>query len=149
MEENDRDFMDSTRRTALYLWIGLSLSLTLFFVQSQMFFVKAKPLPSSQLEWIFSGLGILTFLFGFFFFKNYTALRREKIKRMPPAERKQSLLVAFVLQYIIFETLGLYGVLISVLTQNTLKALPFIVFAYIGFLISFPRRDKIGSFFKN
>ncbi len=141
------NIIHATQRQALYLWSGLSLALTLFFVQSQMFFVKADPLPSSSFEWYLIGLGVLTFLFGFLFFKNYTQLRKKRILRMPYNDRKQTLLVAFVFQYILFETLGLYGVLVSVLTQNTTKALPFILFAYLGFSLSFPKKSLIEPFF--
>lgn len=147
-DSKKEDFVASTRRQALYLWVGLSLSLTLFFVQSQMFFVNANPLPTSQLEWIFTGLGVVTFLMGFFFFKNYMALRKKQLLLMPEKERKQTLLIAFVLQFILFETLGLYGVLLSVLRQNTLKAVPFVVAAYVGFALAFPKKEKIEPYFK-
>lgn len=148
MNSESVKLINETRRQALYLWVGLNLSLTLFFVQSQMFFVTASPLPTSSLEWVFSGLGLITFVFGFVFFKNYTSLRRLRLMKMPFAERKQSLLVAFVLQFVLFETLGLYGVLISVLTQNTMKAIPYILFAYVGFILAFPKKEKIEPFFK-
>lgn len=149
MDQDLKNAIDNTRRQALFLWGGLSLTLTLFFVQSQRFFVKGDPLPTARIEWIFIAMGLVTFLFGYFFFSNYTKLRKDKIARMPVNERKQSLLVAFVLQFIMFETLGLYGVLLSVLTRNTWKAVPFLLFAYIGFLSSFPRRDKIAVFFRD
>lgn len=139
--------IEETRRQALYLWIGLSLSLTLFFVQSQRFFVKSDPLPTSGIEWVFTIMGVLTFLIGFVFFKNYTTLRKERISKMLNSEKKQTLLVGFVLQFVMFETLGLYGVLISVLTQSSLKAVPFVIFAYIGFLTAFPKKEKIAPFF--
>lgn len=147
MEHSQNEIIESTRRQALYLWVGLSLSLTLFFVQSQMFFVKANPLPTSKLEWIFTGLGLLTFLLGYFFFKYYTEIRKPRLLKMPFNDRKQSLLTAFVMQFVLFESLGLYGVLISVLTQNTLKAIPFMVFAYLGFFLAFPKKEKITPFF--
>jgi hypothetical protein len=146
--EDNRIYLQKTRKVAIYLWSGLSLALTLFFVQSQIVFVKTDPLPSQKAEWGLVGLGILTFLFGFFFFKNYTSLRRDQLLRMPLEQRKQSLLVAFVLQFILFESLGLYGVLLSVLTQSSEKALPFIVFAYLGFFFAFPRQAKLEPFFK-
>lgn len=148
MDKDAQEFLDGTHRQALYLWVGLSLSLTLFFVQSQMFFVKASPLPSSHLEWYFIGLGIITFVFGILFFQNYLRLRLQQLKRSPFNQRKQTILVAYVIQFVLFETLGLYGVLISVLTQNTWKAVPFIVFGYLGFGLSFPRKKKIEGFFK-
>ncbi len=147
MEMDQESAIKTTLRQALYLWSGLSLALTLFFVQSQMFFVKTSPLPSSDLEWYFIGLGIITFLFGFLFFKNYTKLREKKILRMPYPDRKQTLLNAYVFQFLLFETLGLYGVLVSVLTQNTLKAIPFIVFSYLGFVLSFPKKKQIEPYF--
>jgi FtsH-binding integral membrane protein len=146
--EDNRTYLQKTRKVAIYLWSGLSLALTLFFVQSQIVFVTTDPLPSQKAEWGLVGLGILTFLFGFFFFKNYTSLRRDQLLRMPLEQRKQSLLVAFVLQFILFESLGLYGVLLSVLTQSSEKALPFIVFAYLGFFFAFPRQAKLEPFFK-
>lgn len=150
MKESDPSaIIQSTRRSALYLWSGLSLALTLFFVQSQLVFVKREPLPTQQIEWMMVGLGVVTFLFGLVFFKNYTRLRRTQLMKMPFAERKQTLLVAFVFQFVLFETLGLYGVLISVLTQSTEKAVPFILFAYLGFYLSFPRKKKIEIFFKS
>jgi len=150
MEEiNPSTIVQSTRRSALYLWSGLSLALTLFFVQSQLVFVKREPLPTQQIEWMMVGLGVITFLFGLFFFQNYTKLRRTQLMKMPFAERKQTILVAFVFQFVLFETLGLYGVLISVLTQSTEKAVPFILFAYLGFYLSFPRKEKIEAFFKS
>lgn len=147
MNQDAKTYLSSTRRQALYLWAGLSLALTLFFVQSQMFFVKGSPLPSSQLEWVFAALGIVTFVMGYLFYRNYTALRKNRILRMPFKDRKQSLLVAFVFQFILFETLGLYGVLLSVFTKNTWKALPYIFFSYIGFYLAFPREAKIKEFF--
>lgn len=140
--------MISTRKQALYLWAGLCLSMTLFFVQSQIVFVKQDPLPSSQLEWIISVLGVITFLLGLFFFKNYMALRKSRILKMPLKDRKQSVLIAFVFQFILFETLGLYGVLLSVWSQNTLKALPFLLFAYFGFYWSFPRTESLRPYFR-
>ena len=147
-DSKKEDFVWSTRRQALYLWVGLNLSLTLFFVQSQMFFVKANPLPTSQLEWVFTGLGLITFLLGFLFFKNYMALRKKQVLLMPEKDRKQTILIAFVLQFILFETLGLYGVLLSVLRQNTWKAIPFVVAAYVGFALAFPKKEKIEPYFK-
>lgn len=147
MAKDPSSIIQSTKKQALYLWVGLNLSLTLFFVQSQMFFVKGNPLPSTQLEWIFIIMGLLTFIFAYLFYSFYTKARKNQIRQMPEAQRKQSLLVAFVLQFILFETLGLYGVLLSVLTQNTWKAIPFVVAAYIGFVLSFPRVAKIRPFF--
>lgn len=147
MDPQNIDIIESTRRQALYLWVGLSLSLSLFFVQSQMFFIKAKPLPTSGLEWVFIGLGIVTFALGYFFFKYYTQLRKEGLMKLPLNDRKQSLLIAFVMQFVLFESLGLYGVVISVITQNTLKAVPFVIFAYLGFYLAFPKRNKIAPFF--
>lgn len=149
MNSEKDETIKSTRKQALYLWAGLSLSLSLFYVQSQVVFIKSEPVPSSQLEWVFSVLGVVTFLFGFVFFKNYTALRQKKILKLPYPDRKQMILVAFVLQFILFETLGLYGVLLSVLTQNSLKAIPFLIFAYLGFALAFPRQEKVEQFFKN
>lgn len=143
------EYLTSTKRQAFYLWCGLSLALTLFCVQSQIIFVKSKPIPSSNLEWVLTGLGVATFLMGFFFFKNYTALRKSQIMRMPFKDRKQTILIAFVFQFILFETLGLYGVLLSVLMQNSLKAIPFMIFAYLGFILAFPKSEKIEPFFKN
>ena len=143
----EESIIESTKRQALYLWVGLSLSLTLFFVQSQMFFVKGTPLPSSGLEWVFIMMGFVTFIFAYLFYNLYTRARKSQILKMPMKQRKQSLLVAFVLQFVLFETLGLYGVLLSVLTQNTFKAVPFVVAAYLGFLLSFPKRRKIHPFF--
>ena len=147
MASETQSTLIGTQKQALYLWSGLSLALTLFFVQSQIVFVKADPLPSSKLEWVFSGLGLITFLIGVLFYKNYLALRKRALLRMPLKDRKQSVLIAFVLQCILFETLGLYGVLLSVLTQNTWKALPFILFAYIGFYLAFPKKEKFTTFF--
>ena len=145
--ENEEEIVRSTWRQALYLWVGLSLALTLFFVQSQMFFINSKPAPNSKIEWLFWGLGLVTFLFGLLFFKYYTRFRKKRLDWMPPEERKQTLLVTFVIQFVLFETLGLYGVLVSVLTQNAIKSLPFIVFAYLGFILVFPRKEKIKVFF--
>ena len=145
--ENGEEIVRSTWRQALYLWVGLSLALTLFFVQSQMFFINSKPAPSSKIEWFFWGLGFVTFLFGLLFFQYYTRFRKKRLDWMPPEERKQTLLVTFVIQFVLFETLGLYGVLVSVLTQNATKSLPFIVFAYLGFILVFPRKEKIKVFF--
>lgn len=142
------DIQEGTRRQALYLWIGLSLSLTLFFVQSQMFYVSANPLPSSKLEWVFTILGLFTFLLGHFFFKNYMALRKPQLVKASEKDKKQTILIAFVMQFVLFETLGLYGVVLSVLRQNTLKAVPFILFAYIGFAFAFPKREKIKPYFE-
>ncbi len=147
LSENDQ-MLDSTRKQALYLWAGLCLSMTLFYVQSQIVFVKTEPLPSSRLEWIISILGVITFILGWVFFKNYIAIRKNRILKMPLRDRKQSLLIAIVLQYVLFETLGLYGVLLSVWTQSGLKALPFIAFAYLGFYRSFPKKDLFAPFFK-
>ena len=76
------------------------------------------------------------------------ALRKNRILKMPLRDRKQSILIALVLQYVLFETLGLYGVLLSVWTQSGLKAIPFLLFAYFGFYRSFPRRDKFAEFFR-
>jgi branched-subunit amino acid transport protein len=149
MRQESKEIILSTYRQALYLWVGLSLSLTLFFVQSQIVFIKASPLPTSKLEWIILVIGIVTFIFGLLFFKNYLSLRRNKILKMPFSERKQNILMAYVLQFILFETLGLYGVLISVLSQNTLKAVPFVVFAYLGFVLAFPKKEKINPYFQS
>ncbi|MCB0379103.1 MAG: hypothetical protein KDD33_11480 [Bdellovibrionales bacterium] len=149
MDADSRDdFVQSTKTQALYLWIGLCLALTLFFVQSQMFFVKTDPLPSQSLEWVFAFLGLVTFLFGYFFYRAYISLRRKQIMQLTLPDRKQSVLVAFVLQYVLFETLGLYGVLLSVLMQNTVKAIPFVLFAYLGFVLSFPKKEKIQALFE-
>ncbi len=150
MEESDkknRNIIQSTWRQALYLWVGLNLSLTLFFIQSQVFFMNSGPFPHFRLEWIFSVLGFTTFLFGLLFFKYFTTLRMKKLRMMTPEERKQSLLVAFVVQFVLFETLGLYGVLLSVITQNPMKSLPFIISAYLGFIVTFPGKGKIRVFF--
>lgn len=147
MEAEDQNYLISTRKQALYLWAGLGLSMTLFFVQAQVVFVKREPLPSSKVEWALTGLGVATFLMGYFFFKNYMAIRKNRILKMPYKDRKQSILIAFVLQFILFETLGMYGVLLSVFTQSTLKAIPFMFFAYLGFYLSFPKKDKIEPFF--
>ena len=149
MDQENIEMLKSTRRQALYLWSGLSLSMTLFFVQSQVVFVRREPMPSSRLEWVFTALGAVTFLLGFFFFKNYTKLRKKRFLKMPLKDRKQSLLIAFVLQFVLFETLGMYGVLLSVWTQSTLKAVPFLFFAYIGFFIAFPKLGKIEPFFSS
>jgi predicted transporter len=149
MDQESEEFVNSTCKQALYLWAGLCLSMTLFYVQSQIVFVKRDPLPSSQLEWVMTLLGILTFTMGLLFFRNYMALRQNRIMRMPYKDRKQSLLIAMVLQFVLFETLGLYGVLLSVWTQNHLKALPFLFFAYVGFYLSFPKKDKIRVFFRS
>jgi len=149
MSSESEEYLNGARKQALYLWSGLCLTMTLFFVQSQLVFVKRDPLPSSQLEWIISVLGVVTFLLGFFFFKNYMALRKSRILKMPFKDRKQSLLIALVLQYVLFESLGLYGVLLSVWTQSTLKAVPFLVFAYIGFYSAFPKRKLFEPYFKN
>lgn len=147
MDQRADGIVKSTQRQAFYLWVGLSLSLTLFFVQSQLIFVKGDPLPTSRLEWVFIGLGVSTFLLGVFFFKNYMALRKKSLLKMPMKDRKQTLLIAFVFQFVLFETLGLYGVLLSVLTRNTLKAVPFVLFAYIGFFLARPKMEKITPFF--
>ncbi len=121
--------------------------MTLFYVQSQLVFVKRDPLPSSRLEWMVTVLGVITFIFGFVFFKNYMALRKKRILRMPLKDRKQSVLIALVFQFVLFETLGLYGVLLSVWTQSTLKGIPFLLFAYFGFYVAFPRKTKLAPFF--
>lgn len=147
-QDDAKTFIHSTQKQALYLWGGLCLSLTLFYVQSQLVFVQSNPLPTSNLEWVLSLLGLVTFLMGHFFFNNYTRLRKDKFSRMSFAERKQGLLVAFVLQFVLFETLGLYGVLVSVLTQSSLKALPYVLCAYLGFCLSFPKKAKIKPFFQ-
>lgn len=149
MSEERESFIANTKRQATYLWTGLSLSMTLFFVQGQIVFVKGKPLPSSNLEYVISALGAVTFLIGFFFFKNYMALQKKRLAKMPFKERKQSILVAMVLQFVLFETLGLYGVLLSVLTQNTWKAVPFLLFSYFGFLSAFPKRSLIEPYFQH
>ena len=47
-----------------------------------------------------------------------------------------------------FETLGLYGVLAGVFTQNGLKALPFLAAAYVGFFLRFPKRQQVEPFFQ-
>lgn len=141
--------LESTRRSALYLWAGLSLALTLFFVQSQVVFIKGEALPTQRIEWALVLLGLVTFLFGFMFFRNYTRVRRQALLTMSWPERRQTLLVAYVLQFILFESLGLYGVLLSVLTQNTEKAVPFILFAYLGFYLAFPRRKQLEPFFQD
>ncbi len=148
MQKENQDMLKSTRKQALYLWVGLGLSMSLFYVQSQIVFVKSEPLPSSSLEWVVSILGLLTFTLGMLFFKNYMALRKNRILKMPLKDRKQSVLIALVLQYVLFETLGLYGVLLSVWTQSGLKALPFLLFAYIGFLASFPKQKTFEPFFR-
>lgn len=75
------------------------------------------------------------------------AIRKNRLLKMPFKDRKQSLLIALVLQYILFETLGLYGVLLSVWTQSGLKAVPFMLFAYIGFYLSFPRKNLFKPYF--
>ena len=147
MEGKNEKIIRETWRKALYLWSGLSLCLTLFFVQSQMFFIRSKPLPYSRLEWVFSVLGVMTFFFGLTFFKFFTKLRIKKFRLMTAVEVQQSLLFVFVLQFILFETLGLYGILLSVLSQNGLRSLPFIVFAYLGFILAFPKKKKIEPFF--
>jgi F0F1-type ATP synthase membrane subunit c/vacuolar-type H+-ATPase subunit K len=147
MDSENKQFLESTRKQALYLWAGLCLSMTLFYVQSQIVFIKRSPLPSSRLEWMISFLGLITFVLGLLFFKNYMALRKSRILKMPLRDRKQSVLIALVLQFILFETLGLYGVLLSVWTQSSLKAIPFLLFAYIGFYWSFPRRALLSDFF--
>ncbi len=67
---------------------------------------------------------------------------------MAERDRKQTILIAFVLQFILFETLGLYGVLLSVLRQNTWKAIPFVVMAYVGFALAFPKKEKIEPYFR-
>ena len=95
-----------------------------------------------------SFMGLVTFLFGYFFFDKYLGLRKKALLRMPFNDRKQTLLMAFVLQFVLFETLGLYGVLISVFTQNTWKALPYVVCAYLGFFMSWPSEKKIHPFFE-
>ena len=148
MEKTGDQIIGETHRQALYLWAGLCLALTLFFVQSQIVFVKGEPAPTAQTEWVFSGVGIVTFLMGLLFFRNYTGLRRLQWLKMPFAQRKQNLLVAYVIQFILFETLGLYGVLLSVLSKNTWKAVPFMVFAYLGFILSFPKKSQLDLFFR-
>ncbi len=148
MTPENEQMLESTRKQALYLWAGLCLSMTLFYVQSQIVFVNRSPLPSSNLEWIVSVLGVITFVLGLLFFKNYMALRKNRILKMPLKDRKQSVLIAMVLQFILFETLGLYGVLLSVWTQSGLKALPFLIFAYFGFFKSFPRKKRIVPYFQ-
>jgi|GEM_PF-2277857 len=140
--------LKATGRQALYLWTGMLLAMTLFYTQSQIVFVKGEPIPASAFEWPLVFLGAITFLLGLFFFKNYTKARKRALESAPYSDRKQTLLIAVVYQCLLFETLGLYGVFLSVLTQNSLKAIPFVVAAYIGFAVAFPRRERLAEFFK-
>lgn len=146
-EEQREALFQSTCRQATYLWVGLLLAMTLFYAQSQIVFIKEGPNGASPFEWPLIFLGALTFWVGLYFFKNYTKVRARALGKAEYGDRKQTLLVAFVFQFILFETLGLYGVILSVLTQNSWKALPFVFASYLGFLVAFPRRKVIAPFF--
>lgn len=148
MDSENEKFQQSTQRQALYLWSGLLLSMTLFFAGTQVAFIRGEPLPSSQLEWILATLGGVTFVMGLVFYKNYLALRKNRILTMALNDRKQSLLIVFVLQFILFESLGMLGILVAGLTQSTLKGVPYLLFAYVGFYFAFPKKDKITPYFK-
>ena len=139
--------LQSTKKPALYIWVGLLLAMTLFYVQSQTVFIHSSPVSFSTFEWVLVALGIATFLFGYFFFDKYTGPRKKALLQADLKDRKQSLLMGFVYQFILFETLGLYGVVISVFTQTPAKALPFMVCAFLGFFISFPKQKKLKPFF--
>ncbi len=148
MDSEKQDFVMSTQRQALYLWVGLGLAMTLFFAGTQVAFIKSKPLPTSNLEWFFTAIGLITFLLGLGFYKNYLALRKNRILKMPFADRKQSLLIVFVIQFVLFESLGMLGILVSGLTQSTLKGVPFLIFAYLGLYIAYPKKEKIEPYFR-
>ena len=84
--------MNSVHKQAVYLWCGLTLALSLFFVNTQIFIRPLKPLPMDQLEWIFALLGLITFTFGVLFFKGYMALNKASWKKMNPTQRGQGIL---------------------------------------------------------
>ena len=146
-EKLPQEVLLSTRRSALYLWVGLVLAMTLFYVQSQTVFIHSSPVAFVAFEWTLVILGFLTFLFGYYFFDKYVEIRKKALLQAQFKDRKQTLLMAFVYQYILFETLGLYGVVISVFTQTPGKALPFVLCSYLGFLMAFPRKRKLAPFF--
>ena len=61
--ENLAKAAKETHRMALYMWFGLLLAMTLFFVQGQLVFITEEPRPSSKMEWMLVGLGLITFYF--------------------------------------------------------------------------------------
>lgn len=142
------NFVDMTKRRALYLWLGFLLAMTLFYVQSQVVFVHGPPRPVYTAAVVLSLVGLLTYGFARLFFKYYTKNKREEWRRLQSKDRLQQILVAFVLQWVLLETLGLYGVLLSVFGQNEVLALPFMGAAYYGFWKSFPRKEQISPFFR-
>jgi len=136
-----------TQKSAVYVWLGLLLAMTLFYVQSQLVFVHGPARQATVMTVVLFVLGGITYLLASAFFDRYALLKWEDWRRLNGSDRKQQILVGFVFQWILFETLGLYGVLLSVFRQDKVWALPFLVLAYIGFLRSFPRKHKLTPFF--
>jgi len=141
--EDISELVIRTKKSALYVWMGLLLAMTLFYVQSQIVFIHGSPRRAPTMTVALGILGVLTFLLASAFFDRYSLSKKEDWKRLKLEDRRPEILMGFVFQWILFETLGLYGVLLSVFTQDKVWAVPFIALAYIGFWRSFPKESKI------
>lgn len=134
--------------TARYIWVGICLSLALFFSQSWKMaggFSPIKLQPSKDI--IFVSLGLISFFYGKFFFNKYLELKeRNFLKKATEKEKTNLVLLSFTIQFLIFETVGILGIILSLFTINAVKSIPFVLLSYFGLWQAFPKKNKIPAF---
>jgi len=66
-----------TQKSAVYVWLGLLLAMTLFYVQSQLVFVHGPARQATVMTVVLFVLGGITYLLASAFFDRYALLKWE------------------------------------------------------------------------
>lgn len=141
--------MNKTLRTARYIWIGIGLSLALFFAQIwKMLGGELAWNPNPTVDSIFVFISAIVFAYAFFFLNGYLKLRKAEILRGTNTDKYSVLLLAYVIQFLLFETVGIFGLLLSIFSHSAVKSIPFVIASYVGLIIFFPKQDHIKNFYR-
>lgn len=140
----------SVLRTSRFIWWGVILQGCLFTFWGVNLFLTAE--EETQVSFwpyvIFTLLGIVSLVYGFKFYQNYTRYRQKEIMQADFKKRKEMLLLAAVMHFSLLEFVCILGVLLAVFLQKKTVVYPFFIASMIGLAYSFPQKEWFAPFLK-
>lgn len=148
LHESSQKYVASLTRSGRFVWAGIFIQSVLFSFYGLHYFLS-NTLATHRI-WpviVFSLLAVFTFFYATHFFSKYTQLRFQKIISLPEKNRKESLMLALVIQFLLVQFICILGILLSVFQQHFLYVYPFFVAFCIGMWKSWPQQKWFEKFY--